>query len=278
MQNSALALCFGVTSAFLAVPAQANPLPLPCPQPLWSSTVHSQGSAWQYNPDPALMVVLVDDNQTWGRGLHVVYRGVDRSFTPLLVIPPASGPIAVQTCAALVLRVAGSGENGCSELGYDDVLATVQVSSTAATHAVTIRADGTVYWSFPGTGSLSVQELPASGPPIITTVQVAPLVSSSGQLVFAAADILTHSGTSAGTVILDILTVLPWLQLEGHGSVWPFLEVDMDHSCEAQYAPLARPSTAMTLFVPRCRYIETSEQASALCVALPDPRDGSTSE
>jgi hypothetical protein len=243
-----LALAF---TALLSSSAHAAPVPVPCLNPLWTPVSHSQGPAWKYNPDPALVLVLVGDNMSWGRGLHVVYQGNNSPLVPLLAIPPAAGPVTVQTCNALVFRATGSGENGCDGLGFDDVLSTVTVSSTSSAHSISIRAEGAVYWALPGTGTAVVDEQPPWGPPVTTTINVGPFASSSSQQVFSDSDLITHTGSPYGLITVDTQSDLPWLQLQGHGAAWPFLEVDMDHSCEAQYAPLDQPNTVYTLRVRR---------------------------
>ena len=246
-----IAVALAATLALLSSGARAAPIPQPCLNPLWTPVLHSQGPAWQYNPDPGLVLVLVPDSMAWGRGLHIVYQGNNSPLVPLLAIPPASGPVTVQTCNALVFRATGSGENGCDGLGFDDVLSTVTVSSSSWAHTISIRAEGAVYWALPGTGTAVVDEQPLSGPPVTTTINVGPFASSSSQQVFADSDLITHTGSPYGLITVDMQSDLPWLQLQGHGAAWPFLEVDMDHSCEAQYAPLDQPNTVYTLRVRR---------------------------
>lgn len=240
-----LIVTLALAAATSAAAAPANPCTAQ-----WTPVAHPQGTAWSWNANPQLQIV----QKPGTGGLHVFYSGFSIGpvtspqfgggvMPPLLAWPPTSGPQVLSLCT-LTLRVQGSNENGCDDLGFDDAVVTVTpVVSAQNTLQVTLRAYGTVYWSIPQQGTIQVTE--TSG---VTTIAAAPFGAGAGDVVFNDAQHFWQWGTSNGTYFFDVESALPWLQIQTHNN-GGFLEVDMDHSCEAQFAPLELPVTSMTLWI-----------------------------
>jgi hypothetical protein len=218
--------------------------------PGWSPSPHPGGPSWVWNQDPALRVVLADDNAEapWGRGLYFVYDGqvhgslvgnhptCDTRWVPQILVTPRGGDPLISAADELVLAVTGSGEHGCDALGYHQATATISAQATSAGIDITAAIDGTAYFAFPPMGTIQVQH---SGGSSESTEASLLADGTVPQKLYEGAGVTSasSSGSALGTITLDVNPALPWLQLVGgtrctDGSPSGFIEVDVDHSCE----------------------------------------------
>jgi hypothetical protein len=233
--------------------------------PGWSPSPHPGGLSWVWNQDPALRVVLADDNAgaPWGRGLHFLYDDqihgtsvgnyptCDERWASLIPVTPRGSDPLISDADELVLAVTGSDLNGCGPRGYHQATATILAQATSTGIDITAVIDGVVYFTFPPEGTVQVQH--AGGPSSHTAsslVANGPLSEATyeDQAVTGA----SSSGSALGTITLDISPPLPWFQIQGAPvctSAAPsgFIEVDFDHSCEEP--DFARPTFTLNTHI-----------------------------
>lgn len=218
--------------------------------PGWSPSPHEGGLSWVWNQDPALRVVLVDDNASapWARGVHFLYDGqvhgssvgnyptCDERWASLIMVTPRGNDPLISAADELVLAVTGSHEHGCGELGYHEATATIQAQATSTGIDITATIDGAAYFSFPPTGTIQVQHSGGAS----EATQASDLADGTLSTKVYEDDAVTSvisSGSALGTITIDVSPPLPWFEIVGGtkctSSSLPsgFIEVDVDHSC-----------------------------------------------
>lgn len=193
-----------------------------------------RGPAWVWITDPTLQVTLPADSSS--PGLHVEHGDRSLSFDAdfgdgpsslpvLLVGARADGtdPLAADRSPGLHLLLAGSTEHGCPA---DDLELDLQVTPAGRQVQLDVHISGMPYLALQPQGTITVIDDQGTH-----TVDAAQHVADGGDLQLSGFRSLRAEGSDLGTVSLTADQPLPWFQLQGHSGL---VEVDMDHSCEAE--------------------------------------------